>query len=451
MLTRIDCAHLLTADEHQPYVPAAAVLVRGDAIAWAGPGAQCPATREQADQWLDFSDKIIIPGLVNTHGHSSLNCMRGVSDAGDFTQWAGELKAYTSDLTPEALHFGNLLSVMDMLAGGTTCICDCTRYGIGGLSRAAELFGMRSLAGGLANSPELRTDGQGNWDDIVAWCDAADICPDRSTLVNVYIGAHSPYNCTGELLKTAHAQARQRGLLFVIHAAETKAEESTILQRYGMRPIPWLHSLGVLDENTLLVHSVWLNEEEIALISHCGCKVAHCPASNMKLGSGVAPIKKMVRSGITVGLGTDSMLSNNSLDLFSEMKIASLVDRITYGPDCLDNRQLFHMATIEGARALRMDRWIGSICAGKKADLAVLNGYHPLGYDEQRLLSDLVFYMNRDSVYATMVNGTLVYRDGRFLLQDGEAVREQAKRYFEESEKYRKLLHGEAREKGDRK
>lgn len=159
----------------------------------------------------------------------------------------------------------------------------------------------------------------------------------------------------------------------------------------------------------------------------------------------------MVRSGITVGLGTDSMLSNNSLDLFSEMKIASLVDRITYGPDCLDNRQLFHMATIEGARALRMDRWIGSICAGKKADLAVLNGYHPLGYDEQRLLSDLVFYMNRDSVYATMVNGTLVYRDGRFLLQDGEAVREQAKRYFEESEKYRKLLHGEAREKGDRK
>lgn len=292
MLTRIDCAHLLTADEHQPYVPAAAVLVRGDAIAWAGPGAQCPATREQADQWLDFSDKIIIPGLVNTHGHSSLNCMRGASDAGDFTQWAGELKAYTSDLTPEALHFGNLLSVMDMLAGGTTCICDCTRYGIGGLSRAAELFGMRSLAGGLANSPELRTDGQGNWDDIVAWCDAADICPDRSTLVNVYIGAHSPYNCTGELLKTAHAQARQRGLLFVIHAAETKAEECTILQRYGMRPIPWLHSLGVLDENTLLVHSVWLNEEEIALISHCGCKVAHCPASNMKLGSGVAPIKK---------------------------------------------------------------------------------------------------------------------------------------------------------------
>lgn len=441
MSVRIDCAHLITAQEQTPYLPDAAILAENGQISWVGPQSQCPLSRDQAENWVDFSDKIVIPGLINAHGHSSLNCMRAASDADDFTVWAKELSPYTSQLTPEALAFGNELSVMEMLAGGTTCICDCTRFGIGMLSQAARSFGMRSISGGLANSPEFRKDGSSNWDAMMSGNQDTLECFGNDPLVSIYVGAHSPYNCTPQLLCQAKAEADRLNTIFVIHAAETQAEERTILERYSMRPIPWLDSLGVLDQRTMLIHSVWLNDQEIDLIAQRGCGVVHCPVSNAKLGSGVAMARKMLRKGIPVGLGTDSMLSNNGLDMFEEMKAASLFDRVVYGQGCLNNEEIFYMATLGGAKVLGLEDQIGSITPGKQADLVALDSFHPLGYRHyQRILSDLIFYINRSHVCATMVNGKLVYQNGAFLLRDGEAVRQQAAAYFKTAAPYRNLL-----------
>lgn len=441
MTVRIDCARLLTAQEQAPYLAHAAILAEDGRICWVGPQADCPLSRERAGEWVDFSEQTVIPGLVNAHGHSSLNCMRAASDAGDFTCWARELSPYTSGLTHEAMSFGCELSVMEMLSGGTTCVCDCTRYGVGLLSRAAQSFGMRSIAGGLANSPELRRDGTGNWDEILEGNRQTLEQFQGSPLASVYVGAHSPYNCTPQLLRQAKAEADRLNTLFVIHAAETRAEERTILERHHMRPIGWLDALGVLDRRTVLIHCVHLNDQELALIARRGCGVIHCPVSNAKLGSGVARVRDMLRGGISVGLGTDSMLSNNGLDMFGEMKAAALFDRAVYGQDCLTNEEIFHMATLGGAKALNMQDQIGSIAVGKRADLVALDSFHPLGYGRyQRILSDVVFYMSRGNVSAAMVNGRLVYRSGTFLLRDGSAVRRQAAAYFRSSPRYRGLL-----------
>lgn len=411
-MVKITCGCLYTADDRGRFYSPAALLLDGNRIAWVGDARECPAPADH--RHIDLGDCAVIPGLVNAHGHSGLNRWRGVSDAQDFTQWAAELSPHTASLSDGDIALANADSVAEMLRGGTTCVCDCTRYAAGQLADAATEYGMRCVAGGLANSPEYRPDGRPNFAQIRADTALFQRKHAGNPLARFYIGAHSPYNCTPELLQEAYRASEETGGVFVIHAAETDREVETIRRRYGMGPVQWLDRIGVLAERTVLIHCVKVDRAEIDQIAQRGCAVVHCPVSNAKLGNGIAPVAELIATGVRLGLGTDSMLSNNSLDLFGEMKTAALVHRLRGLEAELTNEQIVRMATIGGARALGLSRDTGSLEPGKYADLAVLGCSHPLGYDKRRLLSDLVFYAGPRDVRQVWVGGRCVYRDGRF-------------------------------------
>jgi len=245
-----------------------------------------------------------------------------------------------------------------------------------------------------------------------------------------YLGAHSPYSCTPELLVEVKEHARRLGLPFVIHAAESRDEIETVKTRYGRRPIEHLHHLGILDAHTVLAHCVWLDEGEIEVLAATGAGIAHNPVSNAKLASGIAPVLALRARGVPVGLGTDSMLSNNALNLFQEMKFAVLLQRAhTLDGFALAARDALAMATREGARVLGWDREIGSLEPGKEADLVILDLEHPLGLTPERVISDLVFSAGPQHIHAVMVHGETIYEQGRFTRVDEAALRAQIHRH----------------------
>jgi 5-methylthioadenosine/S-adenosylhomocysteine deaminase len=230
------------------------------------------------------------------------------------------------------------------------------------------------------------------------------------------LAAHSPYNCSPEQIQRVKAACRDRGWLFAIHLAECEEEVELIRRWHGMTPTAYLDSLGVLDDRTLLAHGVFLTDDDILLLADRGSHLMHCPKSNAKLGDGIAPIPACLRQGVSVALGTDSMVSNNNLDMLEEMRFATLIHRgLHRAPDVMTARGIFAMATVEGARALGLADQLGSLRPGKKADLALLALQPPLGMTEQAVLSELVFHATAEAVRTVFVDGRPVLDDGAVL------------------------------------
>lgn len=204
-----------------------------------------------------------------------------------------------------------------------------------------------------------------------------------------------------------------------------------IHDQYGLTPTAWLHELGVLDERAILAHCIWLDEADMDILATTGAGVSHNPASNAKLASGVAPIPALRERGVPVGLGTDSTLSNNCLDLFQEMKLSVLLQRaISLDGFIMNAEDAFTMATLEGARVLNWEDQIGSLEAGKQADLVILDTSHPLGLTAQRVLSDVVYHVGPQHVSGVMVAGRMIFRDGNLLLVDEPAIRTSIHRHY---------------------
>ncbi|MBM3526198.1 MAG: amidohydrolase, partial [Alphaproteobacteria bacterium] len=347
-----------SADAEHRCIPDAAIRIAGGRIAWIGPRAAMPSGDDA--EVLDLGGRVVMPGLINTHTHGGLGIHRGVCDVGDLHAWARVLAPHTSTLTIEDNRHGCELAVLEMLRNGITTACDCTRYGADIFSEVASAIGMRSLSGALANSPSLRAAGRPNWPLALEETKRAIAERGDDPLCRFYVGAHSPYNCTPELLIEIKRAADALGLPVVIHAAENRTEVAIVRERHGVSPIAHLDRLGLLDRRTLLAHCVWLDEADLATLARSGAGVSHNPISNAKLASGVAPVPAMRRHGIPVGLGTDSTLSNNALNIFQEMKAAALLQRATaLDGALLDNRELLAMATREGARVLGWDDEIG--------------------------------------------------------------------------------------------
>ena len=220
-------------------------------------------------------------------------------------------------------------------------------------------------------------------------------------------------------MKAAKAAASDRGLLFQIHAAETRKEFRDIRSETDATPVAFLDHLGLLDPDTLLVHAVWMDENDIAIISDRGAKLVHCPESNMKLGSGVAAVPKWLKGGLTVGIGTDGCASNNNLDLFKEMDMAAKLHKTYTGdPTVMDALAVLKMATIDGARAIGRDHEIGSIEVGKQADLIVVDVSKPHLFPLYNPISHIVYSASGADVRDVMVAGTLLVRDGGLLTID---------------------------------
>ncbi len=422
-------AFIYTGDQAHRCIAPGAMRIEAGRISWIGEDAELDAPDLAIAE--DLGGRVIIPGLVNTHTHGGLGIHRGVCDVGAFAAWARQLAPHTSTLTLQDNRWGCTLAVLEMLRNGITTACDCTRYGADIFSEVASAIGMRSLSGALANSPSLRAAGRPNWPLALDETRRAMERRGADALCRFYVGAHSPYNCTPDLLVEIKRAADDLGVPIVIHAAETRAEIELMLDRHGRRPIAHLDHLGLLDRGAILAHCVWVDEDEMAILARSGAGVSHNPISNAKLASGIAPVPAFRRLGIPVGLGTDSTLSNNSLNLFQEMKFAALLQRASSLDGALiENRDALAMAMLEGARVLGWDSVIGSLEIGKAADLVVLDLDHPLGLSAERVMSDLVYAAGPQHVRRVIVNGETVFKDGQFTRLDEQEIKQRIMRHY---------------------
>ena len=254
MDTLLRNAFVYTGDAHHTCFAHGALLVSHGRLRWVGHESHTPDAPDA--RVVDLGGRVVMPGLINTHTHGGLSLHRGCCDSGNLFEWAQTLAPFTSPLTLEDNRLGCYQAVLEMVRGGVTTACDCTRYGAGLFSSVAAEVGMRSLGGALANSPALRTVGRPNWPAALEETKAAMAEQNGDGRCRFYLGAHSPYSCTPELLVDVKQAADRLGLPFVIHAAESREEVEIVQSRHGRRPIEHLHHLGLLDARTILAHCV---------------------------------------------------------------------------------------------------------------------------------------------------------------------------------------------------
>lgn len=358
---------------------------------------------------IQLGEHILMPGLINLHAHAAMNLMRGLADDLPLMPWLEQhiWPAEQKLLSASFVYDGTLLACAEMLNGGITTFSDMYFYPEAA-AEASIKIGMRANLGLVvlefstqyANSAESYID---------KGTQARDQFKNES-LITFSFAPHAPYTVSDATFEQINTLSAQLNIGLHTHLHETLTEIAQSEQAYGMRPIERLATLGLLDATTTLAHCVHLNDIEIQLLAEHGCSIAHCPTSNLKLGSGIAPIAKCVAQGINVGLGTDSAASNNRLDLFAEMRLAALLAKgSSYDATVISAYQVLEMATINGAKALGLDEQIGSIEIGKLADLTAVKlsdiNMQPC-FDP---VSHLVYVAGREQVSHVWVNGDLKY------------------------------------------
>lgn len=375
---------------------------------------------------IEYGKAAITPGLVNVHSHLEITAMRGALDAveDNFAAWLLKLNAIRTELGHEGVLRGALVGAREGAAAGVTCFGDIGRMGSVGL----EALTTTGLRGVVFQETEFSPDNRTAKDDFLALASKFEaLKKDETELVRVALSPHSPYTVGSELFELLAQYSILNRIPLSIHAAESADEIellakgtglfSTFYERFDVEwssprstPIEYLERLGVLATQPLLAHCVRVTDTDIERIAANGASIAHCPKSNAKFGHGAAPLEKFLESGTTVGLGSDSVASNNVCDLLEESRFAALTARNRHDSNrFVTAQEIFECATLGGARALGMDDSIGSLEPGKEADLAVID----LTHDAQDPVSDiyaaLVFSSNARDVKATIVAGKTVY------------------------------------------
>ncbi len=404
---------IVTVDADMRIIEDGWVGVRAEAIAAIGRGTP-PAGAEDGTTVIDARGGIVMPGLVNAHSHLPMTLFRGLADDLPLHQWLNDhiFPVESRYIDPETVRLGTLLGCAEMLLGGTTTCCD-GYFLENHVAHAVAAAGMRGvLAQGVIDYPAPGVpDPAGN---VAHAVQVVDTIAGTAGRLHPAIFCHSPYTCSALTLKRAKKAAADRGLLFLTHVAETRREREDSLDAHGKSPVRYLESLGVLDDRTLLVHAVWIDETDLRIIADTGSAVAHCPESNMKLASGVAPVPDMLRMGIPVGLGTDGSASNNDLDLFLEMDTAAKLHKVhRLDPTVADAAGILKTATISGAAAIGLADQIGSIEPGKKADMVVIDTRRAHLVPMYDPVSHIVYAVCGGDVRDVVVGGRVCVRDGR--------------------------------------
>ena len=375
-----------------------------------------------AKKTINAKDSLIMPGFVNCHTHAAMTCFRGMADDLELMDWLNNyiFPAEAKNVNKDLAYWGSLLAAAEMIKSGTTTFCDMYIFE-DETARAAKQAGLRCLLGEVLfdfPSPNVKSPEDGLACTrmlIEKW--------QNDPLVNIIVEPHALYTCSPALLSAAGKLADDYSVPLGIHLLENKAEKDQIEQKFGKGAVPFLKEINYLHERLIAFHCVCLSEDDMSLFANYGCKVSHNPASNMKLASGVAPLPDMLKAGITVGLGTDGCASNNNLDMFKEMSTAALLHKVArLDPTVMDAKTVVRMATIEGAKALGMDKIAGSLEVGKKADIIIigLNKPHltPL-YNEY---SHLVYAANGADVDTVIINGKVVMENRQLLTIDETEV-----------------------------
>ena len=372
-----------------------------------------------ADKVIDGTDKLVIPGLVNCHTHSYMSFMRNVADDLSFMDWLfGTIDPIEQQMTDEDTYWGANLAIIEMMKSGTTCFNDM-QMNIHQTTRAVKESGMRAvICRGLVGSGNDEA-GQSRLRQAYEERDAAQDC-DRLTFK---LGPHAPYTCDDEFLKIVAAEAKKEKMGIHVHLSESESEISQIQEKYGCTPIALAEKCGIFDVPAIAAHCVQVTDEDIAILKRKNVSVVTNPASNMKLGNGFAPIAKMLDAGINVCLGTDGAASNNCLNLFHELSLLTLIHKGTgKTPQCVSAKAGFRIATINGAKALGLEKEIGSIEVGKKADLAILDLNTPSLTPRNNLIAGLSYSANGSEVDTVIINGQITMENRKILTVDEKLV-----------------------------
>jgi 5-methylthioadenosine/S-adenosylhomocysteine deaminase len=367
-----------------------------------------------ASESVGLDDHVLIPGLINGHTHAAMTLMRGIADDLPLMIWLNDhiWPAERAIVTERYVEDASLLASAEMLSGGTTCFNDMYFYPQA-TATAASKAGIRAHLG--LTVLEFPTNYAADADDYLQKGFEAHDSWRSNPLISSSLAPHAPYTISNQTFEKVLTYAEQLGLGIHTHLHETRDELSQSESGYGVRPIKRIADLGLLGPGFVAAHGVHLLPHEIDMLAEYGCHIAHCPTSNLKLGSGVAPINALLKNNVNVCIGTDSAASNNRLDMFSEMRLAALLSKGTNeDASILPAYQAIEMVTINAAKAMGLDHKIGSIEIGKQADLVAVKlsdfSISPC-YDP---VSHLVYSCGREHVTHTWVAGELRYSHGTF-------------------------------------
>ena len=413
---------VVTMDDDWQIIEDGAVAVRDFDIVEVGAAADlAPRYRSTAKEILDTSGRLIMPGLINTHTHGADSLFRGLIDDLPLEPWLERLWVVERQiLSPETVGAGARLAYVEMIRGGTTTALDMFWYPEAS-AKAAREVGFRVLTGPI-------------------WFDSTEIdglTPDersrrgvefmqeyrRDPLITPCVLPHGTYTVAPPQLERARDLAEEFGVLLSTHLSETAAEVARIQSQYGQRPPGHLDDLGMLGPRTILAHCVHLDAEEIDLLADRRTVVAHCPLSNLKLGSGVAPLDSLRRAGVRLGLGTDGPVSGNDLDMWLTLRLTAVLHKgVHQDPALITAREVAAMATRDAAEALGKEDEIGSLEPGKRADLIVLDLERPHLTPMFDVYSHLVYAAGRDDVETVVIHGRTVMRDRTLTTLDEAGV-----------------------------
>lgn len=387
----------------------------------------------QADRVIDAGGKTVIPGLIQPHIHLCQSLFRGQADDLELLDWL-KLKIWPLEgaHNPESLYISALLGIGELFRCGTTSIIDMeTVHHTESAFEAIAQTGLRAISGKCmmdwgAEVPsslleETESSIQESVDLLEKWhgkCDGR---------LNYAFTPRFAVSCTERLLRQVGELAQKYRVKVHTHASENQSEIALVEQERSMRNVVYFDRLGLANEDLILAHCIWLNQEEMEILRKCRIKVVHCPSSNNKLASGIAKIPDMLKLGIGVSIAADGAPCNNNLDPFNEMRLAALIQKPIYGPTSMPAEIVFELATLGGADAMGMSDQIGSLEPGKKADLAMvdLNKLHSTPNDNANVYAKLVYQAKASDVCLTMVDGRIVYEEGELKTMDeGEVIRE---------------------------
>lgn len=419
---------VVTVDAARNVYDPGAIAIDGANIVAVGASADI-AARFKAVEQINATGSVIIPGLINTHSHAPMVLYRGLADDLRLQEWLEKymFPAEAKTVSREMVRAGTRLAALEMIQSGTTAYADMY-YFEEEIARTTKAAGMRGVLGQTIIQfpvPDAKTPQEGLSRTEAFIKEFA-----NDDLIVPAVAPHSPYTVEAKDLLASRALATKYAVPVLIHVAETEVELGASQKAHsGMTPVGYLQSIGFWGPRTVANHGVWVNAADMKILRGHQVAVSHNPESNMKLASGIAPVPEYLAAGITVGLGTDGAASNNDLDMFEAMRFAAFLHKVKSGdPRVIPAPTALEMATMGGAKALGLDRLIGSLEAGKRADLVVVSmtsaRQTPL-YDP---VSHLVYASRGDDVRTVMVNGKLLMRDRKMLTLDEPAILAEARK-----------------------
>jgi 5-methylthioadenosine/S-adenosylhomocysteine deaminase len=420
---------VVTMDPQRRVIENGAIAVRGERIVAVGERSAVEKAW-QPKQRLDRPNSLLLPGLINTHTHAPMSLIRGIADDLRLQEWLEKyiFPAEAKNVSPEFVRWGTRLACLEMILSGTTTYTDMY-YFEEIIAEATKESGMRGVLGQTiigfpvpdAKTPEL----------ALQRTEAFLKRFQNDPLITAAVAPHALYTNSEATLKAARALANKYDAPLLIHLSETKRENDEMRAKHGASPTQVLDRMGLFNGRSLGAHGVWLDDADIATLKARNAGIAHCPSSNMKLASGVAPLTRLLKAGVPVGLGPDGPAgSNNDFNLFEEMDLAAKLQKVISGdPQSITAMQTVEMATIKGARALGLEKEVGSLEAGKRADFITIRLDTPHAVPMYNVYSHLVYALKGSDVEDSVINGRPVMRDRQVLTLDRSRILSKAHEY----------------------